>query len=109
MARLGRWLFWIAGTLAIAYMGWNLLFSDHGYGVYREEAAKLREQERQLAELRRQREQLAREVLRLRNDPEALEELIHRELGYVHPDEVMVILPQQSSGRSSEQPTHRGR
>jgi len=72
-------------------MLWGLVFSDHGYLVYQQEAAQVHQLEDELVAVKAERERLAREVLRLRNDPEALEELIHRELGYVHPDEYMVI------------------
>ncbi len=74
-------------------MLWNLIFSDHGYFVYQQEAAELQQLKGEVAALKVERERLAKEVLRFRNDPQALEELIHRELGYVHPDEYMVIMP----------------
>jgi len=93
-SRLGRWLFWIAGCAGLLYMLWNLVLSDHGYLVYRGEALQLQQLESELSTLKVERERLAKEVLRLRNDPQALEELIHRELGYVHPDEYMVIMPE---------------
>ncbi|MFQ5518397.1 MAG: septum formation initiator family protein [Mariprofundus sp.] len=96
---IGRWLFWIAGCIGLAYMLWNLVFSDHGYLVYREEAVQLQQLQAELTELKTERERLASEVLRLRNDPAALEELIHRELGYVHPDEFMLIMPEQPAGK----------
>ncbi|MDQ6982356.1 MAG: septum formation initiator family protein [Mariprofundus sp.] len=91
--RIGRWLLWIGGGATIVYMSWNLVFSDHGYLVYRHEAEQLQQLKSDVATLKAEREQLAKEVLRLRNDPDALEELVHRELGYVHPDEYMVIMP----------------
>jgi len=74
-------------------MLWNLIFSDHGYFVYQQEAAALHQLKAEVNQLKIERERLAKEVLRFRNDPQALEELIHRELGYVHPDEYMVIMP----------------
>jgi len=84
-------------------MAYNLLFSDHGYLVYRKEKQHFLALRAQVAQLRRQREHLAREVLRLRHDPKALEELVHRELGYVHPDEYMLIIPQsQGQGVRSQ-------
>jgi len=97
-----RWLLWIGGAAIVAYMGWSLLFSDHGYMVYRQEAAQLQQLESEVAALKEEREQLAKEVLQLRNDPKALEELIHKELGYVHPDEFMVIRRQGSVVRGKE-------
>jgi len=89
--RIGRWLLWFGGAAIVAYMFWSLVFSDHGYLVYQQEAAQVDQLEGDLDAAKAERERLAKEVLRLRNDPKALEELIHRELGYVHPDEYMVI------------------
>ncbi len=99
---VGRWLLWIGGGVAIAYMSWNLVFSDHGYLVYRQEAEQLQQLEFEVAALKAGRERLAKEVLRLRNDPDALEELVHRELGYVHPDEYMLIMPEH--GKQEKKP-----
>jgi len=90
-----RSLFWLGSAAVVAYMGWNLIFSDHGYLVYRGEAQQLQLLKDELVAMKAERERLAREVLRLRNDPDALEEMIHRELGYVHSDEFMVIMPEQ--------------
>jgi len=75
-------------------MLWNLIFSDHGYFVYQQEATALQQLKAEVHSLKIERERLANEVLRFRNDPKALEELIHRELGYVHSDEYMVIMPE---------------
>ncbi len=74
-------------------MGWSLVFSDHGYLVYRQEQQQLQALQQQLDALKQQRQQLAKDILRLRNDPQALEELVHRELGYVHPDEFILMMP----------------
>ena len=79
-------------------MGWDLIFSDHGYQVYQSEKATLESLKIELKTLKADRERLAKEILRLRNDPKALEELIHRELGYVYPDEYMLIMPENESG-----------
>jgi len=83
-------------------MAYNLVLSDHGYLVYRKEQQGLSDLQAEVARLRQQREKLAKEVLRLRHDPKALEELVHRELGYVHPDEYMLIIPEGSGVRSQE-------
>jgi len=98
--RIGQWLLWIAGLAAIAYMAWNLIFSDYGYLVYRKEVAQVQQLKVELTELKANRERLAKEVLRLRNDPDALEELIHRELGYVHSDEYMVIMDEGKGAKN---------
>lgn len=93
----------------LAAMAYNLVLSDHGYLVYRKEQQSLSDLQAEVAKLRQQREKLAKEVLRLRHDPKALEELVHRELGYVYPDEYMLIMPEGSGvtksregGRSQE-------
>lgn len=91
----GRWLFWGLSGIALSYMIWSLVFSDHGYLVYRQEAMQTGMLRQELKELLADRERLAEEVLRLRDDPDALEELVHRELGYVYPDEIMLIMPEQ--------------
>jgi len=99
--QLGHWLFWIVGVIGLSYMLWNLTFSDHGYLVYQQEALELQQLKDEVSSLKIERERLAKEVLRFRDDPRALEELVHRELGYVHPDEYMVIL--------SDKPAAKGR
>ncbi|MDQ6992278.1 MAG: septum formation initiator family protein [Mariprofundus sp.] len=91
--RIGYWLSLIASVGVLAYMSWNLFFSDHGYFVYRAESQQLQLLRDEVAKLEKQREQLSTEILRLRNDPDAMEELIHRELGYVYSDEFMIVVP----------------
>jgi len=95
-----RWLLIALALLVLAGMGWDLLFSDHGYRVYHAEKAQLEAMKAEIESLRAERERLAKEILRLRNDPKALEELVHRELGYVYPDEYMVIMPED--GKTGE-------
>lgn len=74
-------------------MSWNLLFSGQGYIVYRQEVETLEQLKGELEALKSERERLAGEILRLRNDPDALEQFVHDELGYVHRDEFMLIMP----------------
>jgi len=82
-------------------MAWDMIWSEHGYLVYRAERAEVMRLQEELTAMQQQREKLAGDILRLRKDPKALEELVHRELGYVYPDEYMVIVPptQDSSGQ----------
>jgi len=74
-------------------MAWDLIWSEHGYLVYRAEHAEVVRLQKELETMQQQREIMAAEILRLRKDPKALEDLVHRELGYVYPDEYMLILP----------------
>lgn len=92
---VGRcWLFWVVSAVVLGYMVWNLIFSDHGYLVYRQEALQAELLRGELEVQKAERERLAKEVLRLRDDPDALEEMVHRELGYVYPDEIIVMMPE---------------
>jgi len=97
--RIRRWLGWTLAWAVLAAMVYNFILSKHGYLVYRKEQQSLSDLRVEVTKLRQQREKLAREVLRLRHDPKALEELVHRELGYVYPDEYMLIMPEKSGGR----------
>jgi len=92
--RIPRGLGWLLAILVLAYAGYDLLFSRHGYLVYRREQAELAKLKAEVRRLTRERRRLASAVHRLKHDPEALEELAHRELGYVHKDEYMLILPE---------------
>jgi len=96
-----RWLLLAVAIVALAWMSWDLIFSDHGYRIYQGEHAKLEKLKGELKALKVKREWLAKEILRLRKDPAALEELVHRELGYVYPDEYMLIIP-ESDKKTSE-------
>ena len=70
-------------------------FSEHGYRVYHQEQLQLQQMQLQLKSLQQQRERLAKQILELRHNPKALEDLVHRELGYVYPDELMMIMPDE--------------
>ncbi len=83
-------------------MGWSLLFSDHGYVVYQQEVQELEQLKAENVSLKNNREHLASEILRLRNDPDALEQLVHEELGYVHGDEFMLVMPEEKDVMSEE-------
>lgn len=91
--RLALW--WLLAILALGYAGYDLVFSSHGYAVYRQEQRQLAALKAEVQELKQERKRLAEAVLRLKNDPDALEELVHRELGYVHKDEYMLIMPEE--------------
>ena len=62
--------------------------------VYQQEVRELEQLKAENASLKNDRERLAGEILRLRNDPDALEQLVHEELGYVHGDEFMLVMPE---------------
>ena len=90
------WFVFSIGLIIVVLMLWDLTFSEHGYFVFKQE----KEQEAQLMveieALRARKAQLNAEIILLRDDPRALEEMIHRELGYVYPDEYMLIIPKHA-------------
>ena len=63
--------------------------------VYQQEARQLEQLKAEIASLKNDREHLARDILRFRNNPDALERLVHEELGYVHSDEFMLVMPKE--------------
>ena len=97
---------WLLKGLALLVLGWmsyDLLFSDHGYRVYHAEKLELEQLQQQLDTLKAQREKMAKDILRLRHDPKALEDLVHKELGYLYPDEYMIIIPQKKVDKKDVQ------
>jgi len=86
-------------------MAWDLIWSEHGYLVYRAEHAEVLRLQKKVDAMQQQREKLAGDILRLRKDPKALEELVHRELGYVYPDEYMVIVPVDKDDAGQQEST----
>ncbi|MDQ7002077.1 MAG: septum formation initiator family protein [Ghiorsea sp.] len=74
-------------------MIWDLIFSDHGYFVFQHEREHHHMLQQEIKHLRAEEARLKEEIIRLREDPKVLEEVIRRELGYVYPDEYMLIMP----------------
>jgi cell division protein FtsB len=64
---------------------------DRGFLDVRRARKELAEWERQVAERERIVEELRRQVERLRTDPLLLERIAREELGFVRPDEVVVL------------------
>lgn len=74
-------------------MTWDLIFSNHGYFVFEHEREQQHMLQQEIKRLRAEEARLKEEIIRLREDPKTLEEVIRRELGYVYPDEYMLIMP----------------
>lgn len=53
--------------------------------------------------LKVEKERLQGEVMRLREDPETLELMIRQELGYVYPDETMIIMPKRKETKQKDE------
>jgi len=89
------WLLWGLALLVLAWMTYQLVFSKHGYFVYQQELQQMRQWEQQASDLKQQRETMVRRILQLRHNPKALEHLAHQRLGYVYPDEYILIMPDE--------------
>jgi len=71
------------------------MFAKHGYFVFKEEQRAQQLLIIDIDALKAEKADLQQEVIRLREDPKALEAVIHEELGYVYPDETMIIMLKQ--------------
>jgi len=91
------------GLVIIVLMVWDLIFSDHGYFVFQHEHEQEQNLQQEIERLRAEETRLKEEIIRLREDPKTLEEVIRRELGYVYPDEYMLIMPKAGSKVETDQ------
>ncbi|MDQ6995762.1 MAG: septum formation initiator family protein [Mariprofundaceae bacterium] len=78
-------------------MTYQLIFSKHGYIVYQQEKQQIIALQHQADDLKKQRETMIRHILQLRHNPKALEDLVHQQLGYVYPDEYILIMPDEKT------------
>ena len=85
------WVVTVFGAVVALWLIYSVLFSDRGLPRYLNEARELKVLQYDLQQVRAKREQLAQRVLLLRSDRSYLESVIHRELGYVYPDEYILI------------------
>ncbi len=76
-------------------MTYQLVFSNHGYVVYQQEQQHIIELKQQAHDLKQQRETMVRRILQLRHNPQALENLAHERLGYVYPNEYILMMPDE--------------
>ncbi len=102
MKRIRAWLPYTIGGIIIVLMLWDVLLSDHGYFVYKQESQQQEALETEIRQLQDEQQTLESRIIRLREDPKALEEVIHRELGYVYPDEFMLIMPKTIQENSDQ-------
>ncbi|PCI01342.1 MAG: hypothetical protein COB79_04245 [Zetaproteobacteria bacterium] len=95
MKRLRKWLLYSLGLTIIILMFWDLTFSKHGYFVFQQEKESMLQLQVDIEALKAEKSRLQHEVIRLREDPDVLELMIRQELGYVYPDETMIIMPER--------------
>jgi len=100
MKKIRSWLLYSLGFIVVALMLWDFTFSEHGYFVFEQERSALVQFKDEIKQLSTEKERLNTEIIRLRDDPKALEEVVHRELGYVYPDEYMLIMPTKNQNNN---------
>ncbi len=84
-------------------MAWDVVFSKHGYFVFQAEKEAKQSLQLDIQRLKAEKERLQKRIIRLREDPKALEEVIHKELGYVYPDETMIIMPNTNKAETGQE------
>ncbi|MDQ6962267.1 MAG: septum formation initiator family protein [Mariprofundaceae bacterium] len=92
--RLLHLAFFLFAIVIIQYLVYEVTFSDQGYLAYQEEQKQLKILQKDVEILQQQHDQLAKEIIYIRESPYALEALIHSELGYVYPNEYVLIMPE---------------
>lgn len=83
----------VIGAVAVAGFVGAALFGERGVARHQRLRSELDELERLNAELSRENRRLRSEARALRSDPDYIEHVIRDELGWVRPDEVVLIFP----------------
>ena len=77
-----------------AYLGYHLVQGDYGLFAWKQMQADLTTLEAQAADLKAERVALENRVKLMRSDsldPDMLDEQARRVLGYIHPDDVLIL------------------
>lgn len=84
-----------AGVLFVAFFGYSAIFGSNGVIAWGDYAKRLESRRAELVQLERDKAVLSNRVTLLdprHADPDMAEELVKRDLGVAHPDEVIVPL-----------------
>lgn len=84
-----------AGVLFVAFFGYSAIFGSNGVIAWGDYAQQLKAREVELVRVERERTVLANRVALLdprHADPDLVDELVRKDLGVAHPDEVIVPL-----------------
>jgi cell division protein FtsB len=86
-----------AATLAAAALalgvGFHVVFGANGLTVYEHKRQEAQVLAQQMQDLQQQNDELRGHVIRLQNDPDAIEHQAREELHYTRPGEVIYALP----------------
>ena len=95
-SRFRQAIFPILGSVLVAYFSYHMVQGNHGLIAYMNLQAKVEQAEARYAEVHAERTGLERQVALLRPDnldPDMLEERARTMLDFVHPDEIVILLP----------------
>jgi cell division protein FtsB len=81
-----------AATLALG-VAYHVVFGANGLTMYEHKRRETQLLAQQMQDLQRQNDQLRGHVMRLQNDPDAIEHEAHEELHYTRPGEVIYSMP----------------
>jgi cell division protein FtsB len=90
-----QYLLAVVGLGLVAYFGYHAVSGSHGLLAWRAVSAELAGQQRELDAARAERLALERKVERLRPeslDPDLIDELARRQLSFVEPLDVLILL-----------------
>lgn len=79
--------------LAAIALSFYIVFAPSGYLDFRETQLERRALDLKIAELEAENRRLEREIARIANDRDYLEQIAREKLGMVFPDERLVIMP----------------
>jgi cell division protein FtsB len=88
----------ILGSILVIYFSYHMVQGNHGLIAYMSLQAKVGQAEARYAQVHAERVALERRVALLRPDnldPDMLEEQARTVLDFVHPDDVVILLPQR--------------
>ena len=99
--RRPHWLIVVGLSLA-AYFSYHAVNGSRGLFAWREVSAELEASQRELDRLRAERRTVEQKVMRLRHDsldPDLIDELARKELSFVEPLDVIILLDGQDDSK----------
>jgi cell division protein FtsB len=95
-SRFRHAIFPILGSVLVVYFSYHMVRGNHGLIAYMNLQAKVEQAETRYAQVHGERTDLEHRVALLRPDnldPDMLEEQARTMLDFVHPDEIVILLP----------------
>lgn len=97
------WIVTVFGGVVMLWLAHSVFLSDHGLQAYQKEKKGMQLLQLEAKHAQANREDLARRILLLRDNRAYQEEVVRHELGFVYPNEYMIIMNEGSSSADSPQ------